>query len=154
PDTARVLCNLGVALRFKRDLKGSIAVLRQAIEQEPDLAEAHCHLGVALLDQGEFAQALIALKEGHELGSPRKGWSLPSEFLLKGCERLIDLEKRLPDLLRGADEPADRTERLAVARLCAIKRVHRAAARFYHEAFHADPSLAQNPSRSHRFDAA
>jgi tetratricopeptide (TPR) repeat protein len=39
------------------NVEGAIATLRQALEQDPDLAGAHYTLGLALLGQGQNADA-------------------------------------------------------------------------------------------------
>ena len=64
--------------RKRVDVDEALAAYRRAIELMPDHAESHCNLGIMLWKQGEFAQALIALERGHELGSRRKDWRYPS----------------------------------------------------------------------------
>src|SRR5262249_5540676 len=65
-------------------------------------------------------------------------------------ERLVQLEERLPGFLQGKATPASPGERIELAQLCSLKRLHRAAARFYEEAFAAQPKLAD----FHRYNAA
>jgi serine/threonine-protein kinase len=63
--------------------------------------------------------------------------------------------KRLPAVLDGKDRPKDAAERLAFARLCQLRcKEYAAAARFYAEAFAAEPGLAGDPQAGHRYNAA
>jgi serine/threonine-protein kinase len=95
------------------------------------------------------------LRRGHELGSRAPGWRHPSAQWLRGAERLLDLEARLPALLRGTARPADAAERLALAQLCQHhKRRYAASARLYAEAFAEQPRLAADLQTAHRYNAA
>jgi hypothetical protein len=73
---------------------------------------------------------------------------------LRRCERLLDLEARLPALLQGKIQPASPAERLEYAGLCQLKKLYTAVVRFYAEAFTADPKLANNLLAGHRYQAA
>jgi hypothetical protein len=66
------------------------------------------------------------------------------------------LQSRLPALLEGKEQPKDAAERLALAGLCQRldKQLYAAAARWYAEAFAAQPSLADDLSTTSRYDAA
>jgi hypothetical protein len=59
----------------------------------------------------------------------------------------------LPDLLSGKATPAGPAERIELAGLCSLKRLHHAEARFYAEAF-AQPKLADGLKAAHRYNAA
>jgi serine/threonine-protein kinase len=62
---------------------------------------------------------------------------------------------RHPDIFNGETKPPDPVELLDLARLWGLSKQHAAtAARFYLEAFTADPKLAADPRPHHRFDAA
>jgi len=146
--------NLGNALREKGDFPGAIAEYRQAIALDPDYAFAHCNLGLALWRyQGEFRQALEELRRGHELGAKDSRWRYPSAQWVRQCERLVELDTRLPDFLAGNATPASPAERIELAGLCSLKRLHGAATRFYEQAFAADPKLAEHVD-AHRYNAA
>jgi tetratricopeptide (TPR) repeat protein len=150
PDLAGSHVNLGNVLRQQGDLPGAIASYRKSIALKPDFAEAHCSLGVGLQLQGEFAEALEELRRGHELGSKNPRWRYPSAQLLRQCQRLLELDGRLTDILAGKATPANAAERIELARLCVLKQRNRAALRFYEEAFAAQPTLLA----VHRYNAA
>jgi tetratricopeptide (TPR) repeat protein len=95
-DCAEAHHALGNLFARKGRLEDSVAAYRRAIELWPDYAEAHCDLGLALRHQGEFTLALAALQRGHELGSRRPDWPYPSGQWVKECQRLVDLNGRLP----------------------------------------------------------
>jgi hypothetical protein len=73
---------------------------------------------------------------------------------VKECERLVELEDRLPAVLRGEVQPAGTAERLEYAFLGRVKGFNRAATGFYAEAFTAEPLLADERKAGHRFHAA
>jgi tetratricopeptide (TPR) repeat protein len=156
PKLAGAHYNLGNALRDKGHLDEAIGHYRQAITLDPKDAEAHCNLGLSLQQQGRFGEALALLKRGHELGfhNPRyPRWTYASAKWVQKAQRLADLESKLPAVLKGEAQPAD-TERLGLAEVCQVKHLHRAAARFYAEAFTAQPRLADDLEAGHRYDAA
>jgi serine/threonine-protein kinase len=155
PGSANAHYNLGNVLKDRGQLAEAIPLYRRAIQLDPGMAEAHCNLGIVLLNQGQFRQALESLRRGHQLGMKRPRWPYPSAQWVEGCQRLADLDARLPDFLEGKARPADAAERLALARLCQqYKQLHAASARFYAEAFADQPSLAQDLRAGHRYDAA
>jgi tetratricopeptide (TPR) repeat protein len=147
--------NLGTALRDKGLLDEAIAEYREALRLKKDDAEAQARLGLVLLQQGRFREAVEQLRLAHQLGSRRSGWPYPSAQWLRDAERLADLDARLPVLLKGAEQPKDAGERLAFAKLCQLHRkLYAAAARWYAEAFNAQPELADNLQSGDRYNAA
>jgi tetratricopeptide (TPR) repeat protein len=154
PNDAVAHYHLGLALAAQGKAKEAIAAYRQAIKVKPDFAEAHCNLGHQLRDEGRFTEALASLRHGHGLGQKIEGWPYPSERWVQECERLVELDEKLPAVLHGEEQPADAAERLAFADLCVrYKRLPAAAARLWAEAF-ADPELAENVKVLHRYNAA
>jgi tetratricopeptide (TPR) repeat protein len=148
---------LGRALwTYKQDVHGSIASLREAIRLKPDYAEAHCKHGGALIENGQFAEALTHRRRGHELGSKNPNWRCPSAQWVKDCERLVELDARLPRVLRGEIQPAGAGERLELAQLCErpCKSLTAAAARFYADAFAEKPRFVAEQPSEHRYNAA
>jgi serine/threonine-protein kinase len=154
PDYAEGHYDLGWALYYQGDVAGAVAEYRKAIALKPDYAEAHCNLGHALRQQGQFREALEELRRGHELGSRRPGWRYPSAEWVRQCERLVELDEKLPALLDGKTAPAGAGERIELAGLCSLKHLNRAAARFYADAFAAEPKLADDLGAAHRYNAA
>jgi serine/threonine protein kinase/Flp pilus assembly protein TadD len=154
PDYAGAHYNLGNALREKGRLDEAVAAYRQAVELQPDFAEGYCNLGLILQRQGDFARSLDALKEGHKLGTRRPDWPYPSAEWVRECRRQIELEERLPAIVQGEDQPASAAERNEFALLCYHKNYYVAAARFWADAFTADPNLADDVSAGRRAMAA
>jgi serine/threonine-protein kinase len=154
PDKAEVHLNLGVALVRNGRTDEAIAAFRRAIDLEPDLPEAHISLGFALRAAGRFADALASLRRGDELGKRRPRWPHPSADWVRDCQRLLELDGRLPALLQGAAQPRDADEGLGFARVCYFKGQHATAARLYAEAFAAGAQPVIDRWRSDRSDAA
>jgi tetratricopeptide (TPR) repeat protein len=146
--------NLGVALCKRGDLDGGIKEYQEALRLKKDFPLAHCNLGHALKAQGQFSEALSALQRGHQLGSKRPGWPYPSAQWVQQCQRLVELDARLQDILDSKKQPADATERIALAGVCHLKRLYRQATRFYEEAFADQPDLASEMKQGHRYNAA
>jgi serine/threonine-protein kinase len=113
-------------------------------------------LGAALRGQGRFVDALAALKRGHALGARNPRWPYPSAQWVQQCERLVQLDGKLPAILSGRQQPADAAERIALAELCQMscKKRYALAARFYDEAFAAEPKRAGDRPSEARYNAA
>jgi tetratricopeptide (TPR) repeat protein len=146
--------NLGNALRQKGDLEGAIAEYREAIRINKDFPGAHCNLGLVLRDKGQFAEALTHLRASHELGSKDPRWPHPSAQWVKQCQRLIELDGKLPSVLSGKEQPASPAERAEYAEVCCKKRLYAAAARLSREAIAAQPALVASPVNGLRYNAA
>jgi tetratricopeptide (TPR) repeat protein/tRNA A-37 threonylcarbamoyl transferase component Bud32 len=156
PGYAEAYANLGASLHEQRQLPEAVAAYRKAIALQPDLAMAYCNLGLALQQQGQFAAGLASLKQGHELGSRRPHWRIPSAELVRRAERLVQLDAQLSRVLSGEAQPADAAERVALAELCQLpsKQLYAAAVRLYRDAFAAEPKLAEDLSTGTRYNAA
>ncbi len=129
-------------------------VYREAIRLDPEYPEAHCNLGHNLSRLGRFKEALAALRRGHELGSRNPRWRYPSAHWVAQCERLVELDGKLSQVLGGEREPAGARERLALATICRTKKLHAAEARFWKDALAAEPALVEIRRASHRYNAA
>jgi hypothetical protein len=74
---------------------------------------------------------------------------------VRDAERLVALDRKLPAVLKGQGRRADAAERLAFAQFCQrYKKLPRAAAGFYADAFAAVPKLAADPRSGRRYNAA
>jgi serine/threonine-protein kinase len=156
PDFPKAHFNLGNALDHQGRPKEAEVAYREATRLQPDYPEAHCNLGHTLRKQGRFTEALEELRRGHALGSKRPGWRYPSAAWVRQCERLVELDRLLPAVLRGEAEPATPFEYLELAYICErpYKGQHAAAARLCADAFAADPRLAADLQQQHRYNAA
>jgi serine/threonine-protein kinase len=156
PDYASAHLNLGNALLEKGQRDEAIAAYREALRLKPDFPEAHHNLGRALQEKGQFADALAALRRAEELGRKTPGWRSTLDASIKECERLVELDARLPALFKGEAKPADTVERLTLAGICQTdaKQLFAASARWYAEAFAAEPRLAGAQPSEYRYNAA
>jgi hypothetical protein len=64
------------------------------------------------------------------------------------------MEPKLPAFPKGEFQPRDTAQRLGLVGVCEARKLNRAAARLYADAFAADPTLAADPKSKHRFNAA
>jgi tetratricopeptide (TPR) repeat protein len=154
PEDATAHYGLGNAFQSKGGLDQAIALYHDAIRFRPNFAEAFCNLGQALEKKGRFTEALVARRRGHELGSRNPGWRYPSARWVQECERLVDLDGRLPAILGGKTVPASAGECIEFAKLCSLKHLYAAGARFYQDAFAVLPELADDVAHWHRYNAA
>src|SRR5262249_5230841 len=130
---AEAYYNLGNLFLRQGPLQDAMEAYRGALRIKPDYPKARCNLGRVLQRQGECHQALQELRRGDELGSKDPSWPFPSAQWVRECERLVELDKRLPSFLAGIDTPASPSERIELAELCNLKHLNRAAVRFYSE---------------------
>jgi tetratricopeptide (TPR) repeat protein len=155
-DFAEAHHNLGNSLTQKGQFDEAIAEYHEAIRLKKDYAGAHCALGALLEKIGRFSEALAYRRRGHEIGSKNPRWRYPSAQWVRNCERLVELDDKLPAFLSGQKRHADSAECLALAQLCQMpyKRRYLAAKRFYSQAFAEKPSLADDLNSEHRYNAA
>jgi Flp pilus assembly protein TadD len=154
PDDALAHANLGIVLHQLGKLEESIVEYREAIRLKPDDAAPHANLGNVLRQQGKLEEAMDAIRHAAQLAPPGSAVAQFAREMVPALERQIDVARRLPAVLNGEDEPQDAGEAIALARLCAEKGLHAAAARFWSEALAADPQLADEPRGAHRYNAA
>jgi serine/threonine-protein kinase len=147
--------NLGKCLKEQGAIAAAADAYREAIRLDPSLPEAHCNLGKLLVQTGLYTDGLAALRRGHELGTKKPGWRYPSEQWVRDAELKAALDARVSAILSGKSQPSGIDERIALAGLCAEpKKLNVAAARFYAEAFAAEPKLADDMLAQHRYNAA
>ncbi len=150
PKEAMAHCNLGSALKRKGQWDAAIASYRTAIRLNPKLAMAHFNLGVALSDKGQLDDAIASWRKAIEL-EPKFAEARTN---LARAQRLVAIQGKLAPLLKGDYKPSSNDERLTLADLCLIKKMHRTAAGLYADAFAADPKLAADLQAGHRYNAA
>jgi tetratricopeptide (TPR) repeat protein len=151
PDDARAYIDLGIALCEQKQLGEAVAAFRKAIALKPDDARAYIGLGLALGEQKQLGEAVAAFRKADKL--------LPGNPIiqrnLRQSERWLQLDKRLPAILAGKEQPGSPTERLEFAALCRIyKRWYLTATRFSDHAFAAEPKLADDLGAEDRYNAA
>ncbi len=154
PNNATIHYDFGILLAKMGDNPGAVACYRKAVALDPKYAEAHCNLGNALIHLGDFGTALESLRTGHELGSQRQSWRYPSADWIEECERWLELEGRLPAILKSKIQPADAAERIEWADLCRYKRMYADSVRFFTEAFVGEAKLLTETQVGHRYRAA
>jgi len=147
--------NLGNGLADKDAFNEAIAAYREAIRLKSDHTIAHVNLGEALKRKGKFREALTAKRRGHELGSMDPNWRYPSAQWVAEAERLVELDDKLAAVLSGEANPGAAAEQIEFAWLCLYyKHQNVAAVRFYADAFAAQPELAADLTKQHRYNAA
>src|SRR5262249_39312020 len=110
PDFAWAWMNLGIALKELGRFDDAAAAFRTHIKQRPTQGAAPVTLGLLRLERGEFAAALADLKRGHPLLAAGDPYRALVGQTIQDCARLVQLEARLPAVLRGEDKPADNAE--------------------------------------------
>jgi tetratricopeptide (TPR) repeat protein len=152
PDYAEAHCNLGVAFVQKGMLDEGIAEFRKAIELKPLFADAHQNLGAVLVHIGLLDEGMTECRRALEL-EPGHAFAQQS---LDRAQKWLKLDAKLPKFLKEKAQPADAAERIALADLCQqkFKELYFTAARFYAEAFAAQPQLADDLENEHRYNAA
>ena len=156
PDEPIIRYDRGLALFVQGKIDEAMAEYRAAIRLAPGLAYAHYDLGQVLLlkQPGRVREALEELRRGDELGSKVPGWTYPSAEWVRRAERMVALEGRLAAALRGDDKPKNAAESLGFADLAYNARRFGPSARWYAEAFQAEPKLAEDMNMLNRYCAA
>jgi serine/threonine-protein kinase len=154
PNYAHAHYNLGVALHTQGKAREALEAYREAIRLDPDRAEAHCNIGAVLRDEGDLRASLEAFRRGHALGQKTPGWSYPSEKMVKEAERLVELDRRLLDVLAGRIKPAGAREQIDFAAVCIARHRYLDAVRLSADAFTSDMKLANDLAKGYRYNAA
>jgi tetratricopeptide (TPR) repeat protein len=145
--------HLGVCLEARDRLEEAIVEFRKATELDARSRLGHEALATALLRRGRFTEARTAAQRGLDL-LPDKDPGRPALLeKLKLCERLLDLDARLPTLLEGKKASAV-AELLDLANLCREYGRPYTAVRLYTAAFTARPALGNDLGSSNRYNAA
>jgi tetratricopeptide (TPR) repeat protein len=154
PDYALAYFNLGNVLRDQVMLTEAERAFRKAVDFQHDYSQAHWNLGLVLRRQGRFMDSVVEIKRGYELVSRNPGGTDPKAKVVREAERLVELDAKLPAVLKGETKPANSSEGLELANICSIKRLYAAAARLSLEAFTDEPKAAESLTQQFRYGAA
>jgi tetratricopeptide (TPR) repeat protein len=150
PDSFAIHFILGHALQQQGNMRESAEVFRRATQLRPDSPWAHLLLGGALMNQGKLPEALAEFRRAVQLKRRLGSSSGSAARWFREPERLVELDDRLPAILRGEARPRDAAERAEFALVCQFRELEATSARLYGEAFAQQPDLA----RQHRYYAA
>jgi tetratricopeptide (TPR) repeat protein len=135
-------------------LKEAIDHFRQAVRLDPQFGLAHGALGQALLARREFTEAEAETRRCLDLlPEPEMDHRANLEGQLLRCQYLRALERRLPAVVQGTDDPAT-GDCLDLAELCLVKNHFATAARLYARGLAGTPHLAEELRAGRRFNAA
>jgi serine/threonine-protein kinase len=146
--------NLALALDRQGQTEEALEHYRAACAHDAQHGPAHASAGDLLMQRGEFAAAQPYLRRAVGLFSRDDPHFAGVERLLRQCEQMLSLETKLTAILKGEAQPADAGERLALARVCRLKRLPATGARLAAEAFAERPELANDFRRGDRYSAA
>ena len=152
PHMALPRANLGAVLADLGDPAGVARELAEAARLDPKLADAHDRLGLDLARLGDLKAAATAFRTATRLQPRNRAY----QQAVARIERWQTLLPRLPALIAGRTRPANATEALAFAELCAqpFQRRYGLAVRLAADAFAASPALAEDREAGYRYEAA
>jgi tetratricopeptide (TPR) repeat protein len=153
PDAFEIRTNFATTLNEQGKVQESIDEFREAIRLYPRYPFAHKRLGNALQDQGKLDDAIACYQEAIRL---EKDFAEAHHDLAFALRMKGALDK-LPSILKGEARPANAADCLALALLCQqpYQRRYVASARFFADAFAAEPALAEKlAAQGGRYDAA
>jgi tetratricopeptide (TPR) repeat protein len=145
--------NLGKVRLSQKKLSAAERAYLDAITSNRQDAGLHRGLARVFMQQGRFKKALEELETASKLGDTSTKWRETQDQL----QRFEKLEPRLVAIRKGgrlvSPVPIPR-DLLDIARLCAIKKLHADSARFFRDAFAADPEIATRANEDARYEAA
>jgi serine/threonine protein kinase/Tfp pilus assembly protein PilF len=154
PDYAAARRNLGLTLAQLGKFDESAAAYRAYLEYRPKQGDGYLGVGLSLVNQGKYADALAALEAGSKVISRDDPYRSQIEESIRNCMRLVELDRKLPGVLKREIEPAGAEEQIELAKICTTKKLFGAAAHLSQEAFTAQPGLAADLNRGYRYAAA
>jgi tetratricopeptide (TPR) repeat protein len=155
PKYASAHFNLGNARFERREYAEAMRCYHAAIAADPNFGLAHAALGQTLLLEGQFEAALTATEKAQALIGPGDSARPLLEKQHKRCHDMLALDQKVAAVLRGEITPATPADGINYAHLCQLrKKCYAAAARLYADAFAAEPALADDMIRQHRYNAA
>jgi serine/threonine protein kinase/tetratricopeptide (TPR) repeat protein len=132
------------------DPAGALPFAETAVQLDGKSAQAHWNLGRARAGLGDFHAALAGYRKALEINPKHTG----ALYGLARVQRLAAVQDKLPAFQRGDFKPATNEERLALAELCASKKLYRTSAGLFADAFAADVKVAGDHTTGHRYNAA
>ena len=131
PDFAPAYNDLGYVLAQQDKIVEAEAAYRRAIQFDAEEPNYRLNLGDVLRRKGQFRESLAQYRRSHELGSKNPHWPYPSAQWVKDGERLVELDSKLPAVLKGEQKSPNPAEAAALAELClTYKRLPAAAVWF------------------------
>jgi len=138
---------LAQILRGQQKLPEADDAERKALDLGQDRAIGN--FTYLLMEQGRFAEALACFKRAIGL------WYRPGDEL-RQTQEWVQLDDKLPMILKGQALPTDAAESFAWAEFCQLhcRQCYAASARFYGQTFADDPTLVDDLRTDIRYDAA
>jgi serine/threonine protein kinase/Flp pilus assembly protein TadD len=169
-DEARIHSKLGKALSATGEPDAAISEYRNAIQLWDEDPQTRFELGLLLKQKCQFREAIACFRRATGYIPATYFRSIPHRedrfttlrsyehllgTIIQKCERLVEIDDKLKGILRGATQPADLSECLELARLCALyKKLNVTAVRFFRDAFAKQPELASDLNTQDRYNAA
>ena len=154
PDSPLFHANLASGLRSHGELDEAIVESRAALRLMPNMIEAQYNLGLTLRARGDLTEAVAELRRALDLARKHPAIAQDIERVLVATERQASAAARLPAILAGKAAPVDAREMLGFAQVCYDKGLHASSARFWADAFLAEPKLADDMESHLRYNAA
>src|SRR5262249_50844614 len=123
PDSFAIHFILGHALQEQGKPRQAADLFRRATQLRPDSAWAHLLLGGALVRLDKLPEALAEFRRAVQLKPRSDPPTLPDAGGLRGPERLVELDDRLPAVLRPGSQPRDAAECARFAPVCRFPRL-------------------------------
>jgi eukaryotic-like serine/threonine-protein kinase len=127
---------------------------READRLSPNNSDFQAHIGNALRKLLRFDEAASTFRRAVTLPGLSPEEVEKFARLADEAERAGSLHRRLPGLVKGEDKAKDEAEALAFITLCYDTRHNATAVRVWEVSFAANPELAEDLERSHRYNAA
>jgi serine/threonine-protein kinase len=146
--------NLGIARRHQGRDAEAVGHFEDAIRINTKYTDAYGALGQSLLAVGRFAEAQAATERWSELLPRDDRRQATAALQLRMCKQMLTLQSHLPEILSGKAKPAGPGHAFDFAWLCRATNHPAHAARFYAEAFAAEPKPTDGRRPTLRQDAA
>ncbi len=152
PTYAKAHSNLGGALLDRGDVDAATAECREAIRLDPRIGEPYFFLGFILRQRGQWSESLESFRKARERAPPSRADSLSGA--VKDAERLVAAAERFPAFTRGEESPASAEAALGLAKMGYSLAYYVASSTAWARAFAMEPSLAEDRTAFHRYNAA